>query len=277
MSAPSERISHFTLVNQLQPALHDAQQAPSPDQIGHRLFRAHMKTPHDVGGEIDTPVSPDLKQYEHWEENTYVTCECLGWRGIWVSEERRRIQNVDVGRTMYLGLPYYGRWLLAAARVLVEKHHITLGELIDRVDEVKRRYDDGAPQRLDARPRTEGDAATVARNEHHRAAIGIGDPQIFRGQAGAPTFAIGDAVRVRTLPTIFYTRTQEYTRGAQGEIVKVSYESPCPEEEAWGRDDARAEWFYIVRFEMSELWEDYAGLPHDSLQTEVPERWLEAA
>ena len=52
------------------------------------------------------------KEYEHWEHMTYVICEVLGWRGIWLSEERRRMGNVDVGRAMYLGLPYYGRWLL---------------------------------------------------------------------------------------------------------------------------------------------------------------------
>ena len=67
----------------------------------------------------------------------------LGWRGIWLSEERRRIGNVDVGRTIYLGLPYYGRWLLAAARILVDKHHISLGELTDRMVEVKARYEGG--------------------------------------------------------------------------------------------------------------------------------------
>jgi thiocyanate hydrolase subunit beta len=253
-----------------------SEQAPTPDEVDHAQFRALMKTPHDVGGELDVPVRYELKQYEQWEENTYVTCECLGWRGIWVSEERRRIQNVDVGHTLYFGLPYYGRWLLAAARVLVEKHHITLGELIERVDEVSRRYAGDGPRPLDAQPRTEGDQSAVARNHHHKAAVGIGDPQCFSGQAPPPSFAVGDAVRVRTLPTIFYTRTQEFTRGAEGEIAKVSYESPCAEEEAWGRDDAKAEWFYIVRFKMSALWDDYSGLPHDTLQTEVPERWLEA-
>lgn len=281
MSVQRDRLAQLELVNQIQPVLHDVMQAPTPDQVDHRLFRAQMKTSHDVGGELDTPVRYELKQEEQWEEDTYVTCEVLGWRGIWVSEERRRMQNVDVGRTQYLGLPYYGRWLLAAARVLVEKHHITLSELIERVDEVSRRYSpdltaDG-PLPLEARPREKGDEAAVERNHHHKAAVGLGDPQCFTGKASPAKFAVGDTVRVRTIPTVFYTRTQEFTRGATGEIAKVSYESPCPEEEAWGRDDAVPEWFYIVRFKMTELWEDYSGLPHDTLQTEVPERWMELA
>ena len=57
------------------------------------------------------------KDYEYWEHMTYVMCEVLAWRGIWLSEERRRMGNVDVGRAVYLGFPYYGRWLLSVARV----------------------------------------------------------------------------------------------------------------------------------------------------------------
>jgi hypothetical protein len=237
-----------------------------------------MKTSHDVGGEPDAPTVFELKQEEQWELDTYATCEVLAWRGIWVSEERRRMQNVDVGRTQYLGLPYYGRWLLAAARVLVEKHHVTLGELIERVDEVGRRHSQGIGADLPgAAPRTAGDPTAVERNRHHVAAVGKGDPQVFAGTAGTPGFAVGDRVRVRALPTLFYTRTQEYVRGARGTVVEVSYESIAPEDEAFDRHDQKPEWFYIVRFRMADLWEPYAGSASDTLQTELPQRWLEAA
>jgi hypothetical protein len=188
------------------------------------------------------------------------------------------MQNVDVGNTLYLGLPYYGRWLIAAARVLVDKRHVTLGELIERVDEVRRRYSQGLGAALpDAAPRAVGETAAVERNHHHVAAVGKGDPQCFAGMAGKPGFGVGDQVRVRRLPSLFYTRTQEYVRGARGTVVKVSYESIAPEDEAFDRDDQKPEWFYLVRFRMAELWEPYAGCPSDTLQTELPERWLEAA
>jgi hypothetical protein len=271
-------MSELELVAQLRPAFHQVQDAPTPDQIDHARFRAYMKTSHDVGGEPSAPAVFELKEEEQWELNTYVTCEVLGWRGIWVSEERRRMQNVDVGNTLYLGLPYYGRWLLAAARVLVDKRHVTLGELIERVDEVRRRYSQGLGAELpDAAPRAVGDPAAVERNDHHVAAVGKGDPQCFAGMAGKPGFGVGDQVRVRRLPTLFYTRTQEYVRGARGSVVKVSYESIAPEDEAFDRDDQKPEWFYIVRFRMADLWEPYAGYSGDTLQTELPERWLEAA
>jgi hypothetical protein len=253
-----------------------AADAPTPDQVDNARFRAYMKTSHDVGGEPDAPAVFELKEEEQWELDTYVTCEVLAWRGIWVSEERRRMHNVDIGRTQYLGLPYYGRWLLGAARVLVEKHHVTLGELIERVDEVRRRYPDAIGAELpDAAPRSAGDPAAVERNHHHVAAVGKGDPQCFAGLAGTPRFEVGDRVRVRSLPTLFYTRTQEYVRGARGTVVEVSYESIAAEDEAFDRDDQQPEWFYIVRFRMADLWEPYAGCPSDTLQTELPERWLE--
>jgi hypothetical protein len=265
------------LVAQLRPAFDRVQDPPAPDQIDHARFRAYMKTSHDVGGEPDAPAVFELKEEEQWELNTYVTCEVLGWRGIWTSEERRRMGNVDVGKTMYLGLPYYGRWLLAAARVLVEKHHITLGELIERVGEVRDRYTQGIGAGLpDATPRAAGDPAVVRRNEHHVAAVGKGDPQCYAGMADEPSFTVGDHVRVRDLPTVFYTRTQEYVRGARGTVVKVSYESLAAEDEAFERHDQKPEWFYIVRFRMADLWEPYAGCAGDTLQTELPQRWLEA-
>jgi hypothetical protein len=254
MSNRSDLMSDLELVGQLRPAFHQVQDAPTPEQIDHARFRAYMKTSHDVGGEPAAPAVFELKEEEQWELNTYVTCEVLGWRGVWTSEERRRMGNVDVGKTLYLGVPYYGRWLLTAARVLVEKRHVTLGELIERVDEVRRRYSQGIGAELpDAAPRAVGDAAAVKRNQH------------------------GDGVRVRGLPTVFYTRTQEYVRGARGTVVKVSYESVAPEDEAFDRHDQKPEWFYLVRFRMADLWEPYTGRPGDTLQTELPERWLEAA
>ncbi len=137
---------HIDLVGQLQPALHRPQHAPYPDAIDHALFRAYMRTSHDVGGEPDIPIRWEEKQEEQWEVNTYVTCECLAWRGIWNAEERRRRQNVDLGQTQYLGLPYYGRWLLSAARILVDKQHVTLTELINKIEEVRKRHEKKSPR-----------------------------------------------------------------------------------------------------------------------------------
>jgi hypothetical protein len=164
------------------------------------------------------------------------------------------------------------------ARILVEKHHIGLTELSERMAEVADRYAGGLDgQRPEARPKFEGDGAAVKRNAHHLHAVGKGDPQVYAGMAGEPRFAVGDAVVVRELPVLFYTRTPEYVRGATGEIAAVAYESPAAEDETWDRPDAKPEWFYVVRFTMADLWHGYTGTAADSLRTEIPERWLRPA
>ena len=277
MTTPMDRVAHLDLVARLKSSYQELPDAPTPDLIDHERFTAYTKTPHDVGGEPDAPIEFENKQYEMWEENTYVMCEVLGWRGIWLSEERRRMGNVDLGRTIYLGLPYYGRWLLAVTRVLAEKHHIGLSELAERMAEVRARYAGGLRGKpLEAKPKFEGDPSTVKRNRHHTHAVGKGDPQVFAGQAGEPKFKVGERVVVRELPVLLYTRTQEYVRGATGEVALVSYESPAAEDETWDGPDQKPEWFYIVRFHLSGLWHGYTGSGNDTLQTEIPERWLEA-
>jgi hypothetical protein len=42
---------------------------------------------------------------------------------------------------MYLGLPYYGRWLMTAAKILVDKQYVTLTELQEKMDEIRKRYE----------------------------------------------------------------------------------------------------------------------------------------
>jgi hypothetical protein len=87
-------------------------------------------------------------------------------------------------------------------------------------------------------------------------------------------FNVGDRVRVKNLPNLFYTRTQMFVRGASGMIAARTYEDLIPEDEAWNRDAAQREQFYIVRFRQKDLWESYP-FDNDTLQTEFPDRWLE--
>ncbi len=132
---------HLGICKQIQPALHEETHAPSPDMIDNAHFRAYTRSPHDIGGEPDVPITWEEKEEEVWEHNTFVTCEVLAWRGVWNAEERRRRQNVEIGETIYLGLPYYGRWLLTAAKILVDKQFVTLTELQEKMDEVRKRYE----------------------------------------------------------------------------------------------------------------------------------------
>ncbi len=115
------------------------------------------------------------------------------------------------------------------------------------------------------------------REHHAKKATGIGDPQCFKGEAGKARFKVGDRVRVRNLPDVFYTRCQVYTRGAVGTVTELVYESPAAEDEAWDNTD-KPEWFYSVVFRQKELWPEYPDLyAEDTLESEFSERWLEPA
>ncbi|MEX2253612.1 MAG: hypothetical protein WD649_05615 [Thermoleophilaceae bacterium] len=110
----------------------------SPYEISNELYGALRHVLHDVGGQPDLPVPFKEKEELDWEMNTYVTCECLGWRGVWNSEERRRAEN-DLGATLYFGLPYYARWATVAAKTLINKGLVTPDELSGKLDEVRAR------------------------------------------------------------------------------------------------------------------------------------------
>ena len=66
-----------------------------------------------------------------------------------------------------------------------------------------------------------------------------------------------------------------FVRGVSGTIAARTYKKTfIPEDEAWNRDDAQREPFYIVRFRQKDLWQGYP-FDNDTLQTEFPDRWLD--
>ena len=138
MPSRSELLHEEGIIGSLQPAIHIPQNWNY--EVSGPLYEAYMHPPHDVGGQFDVPVRWEEKEEEQWELNAYVTCEVLGWRGVWNSCERRRRADNDLGYTQYLGLPYYGRWIWSAAKMLVDKKHISLTELLEKIAEVKSRY-----------------------------------------------------------------------------------------------------------------------------------------
>ena len=185
MSTAAEREKQLALVSRLKATYPEVPEWPTPNMITSDHYWAYLKTNHDQGAQLNVAEPFLNKEEEQWEMMTYVLCEVLGWGGIWVSEERRRIANVDVGLPIYLGLPYYARWLWSVGKVLIEKEYITWGELTDRLAEVQARYAGGLKGRLpEAEPKFEGDGSKVKRNRNHIEAVGKGDPAMYAGQAG---------------------------------------------------------------------------------------------
>lgn len=122
-----------------------AQSAPTPASFDHTRFKQSMRIVHDLGGEPGGPIVREERKSEPWEVNTYAICECLSWRGVWTNVEKLR-RSADLG-DKYLAVPYSARFLLAATRALVDKQHITLTELTDKIEEVRRRHAQKSPRR----------------------------------------------------------------------------------------------------------------------------------
>lgn len=117
----------------------DDREFPDPHAFDG-TFKEFMRTAHDLGGEAGGPIQLQEREQMAWETNTLVTCECLAWRGIWNHTEKLR-RVVDLGDKQYFSLPYAGRFLLSATRAMVDKRLVTLAELTNKIDEVKKRYE----------------------------------------------------------------------------------------------------------------------------------------
>ena len=121
------------------PGTVDAREFPNPEFFA-ATFKGFMRTAHDLGGEAGGPIQLQEREPMAWEKDTMITCECLAWRGIWNHTEKLR-RVVDLGEAQYFSLPYAGRFLLSATRALVDKQIVTLAELSNKIEEVKKRHE----------------------------------------------------------------------------------------------------------------------------------------
>ena len=95
-------------------------------------------------------------------------------------------------------------------------------------------------------------------------------------------YAVGERVRVQdwdppNAPRKPHIRTPFYIRGKTGEIERICGEYRNPEALAYGEDGLPKQPLYRVRFDQTHVWPDYAGPPHDKVEIEIYEHWLEPA
>ena len=95
--------------------------------------------------------------------------------------------------------------------------------------------------------------------------------------AVAPSFAIGERVRVRKTAPLGHIRTPFYIRGQVGKIERFCGSFPNPEELAQMRDGMPAQPLYRVRFRQKDVWPDYQGPENDTVDVEIYQHWLEKA
>lgn len=92
-----------------------------------------------------------------------------------------------------------------------------------------------------------------------------------------PVFAPGDRVRVRKVDAPGHIRTPFYIRGVEGEIGRFCGCFRNPEEVAYGRYECEKRALYLVRFLQRDVWPDYRGARHDTVEIGLYEHWLEPA
>jgi nitrile hydratase len=143
----------------------------------------------------------------------------------------------------YLTSSYYEHWLTGVTTLLVEAG-------ITTSDELDRRAGGHFPL---SRPGRGDDPGWTERT--------------------APSFAIGDRVRVRAWHPFGHTRAPRYVQGRRGVIVRCDGNHNVPDVEAHGPRRV-LDPTYSVRFTARELWGELAG-EHETVHVDLWERYLE--
>jgi nitrile hydratase beta subunit len=210
---------------------------------------------HDLGGmhgfgrvavEADEPVFN-----ASWEGRVLgMVYQVVGFGWATVDAFRHGIERTDP--IDYLTLGYYGRWLAALERVLVDRGVLAAGA----VD--ARRHGRPVPAVATAPAAPESVASGFERRVE-----------------SAPRFRPGDPVRARVVSPSGHTRLPRYVAGRRG--VVEAMRPPCvfPDTNAHGLGES-PQHLYNVRFAATELWGD-AAEPYISVQIDLFEPYLEPA
>jgi hypothetical protein len=91
------------------------------------------------------------------------------------------------------------------------------------------------------------------------------------------TFKPGDTVRVRIGCPPGHFRTPAYIQGKTGSVVTVHGAFRNPESLAYGGDGLPKQSLYLVRFDQTQVWNQYTTSQQDTLFVDIYEHWLEPA
>jgi nitrile hydratase beta subunit len=222
-----------------------------------------MNGVHDIGGMHGFgPVDPEPEAEEpvfhsDWEARVFALWQALGAVGAW---------NIDMGRharerltpVEHMAASYYELSLNRIELLLVENGVLTAEELRSG--------------------RAEGPAADTLRERRLGAedvVVNLGRSRSFEVPAEeAPSFQVGDRIRVRPMAPLGHTRAARYVRGHYG-TVRAHYGAHVfPDRNAHGERVGKH--LYSVEFSSRELFGDEAG-PRDTVRLDLWEPYLLAA
>jgi nitrile hydratase beta subunit len=228
---------------------------------------------HDMGGmhgfgrvevEANEPAF-----HEAWHGRTLAIARLVLGNGL-ANGDAFRYAIESLAPATYLTAGYYGRWVAALERLLVDAGVLAPGELEARMRGTTPSEAHASPAMASGRGGAGGGTAAQS---------GVGP----RGQAGGgfvravrrqPRFAIGQAVRARNIHPAGHTRLPRYVRGKQGVVDRIHPACVFPDTNAHGRGE-NPQHVYSVRFEARELWGEDAE-PGARLNLDLFEEYLEA-
>ena len=208
---------------------------------------------HDMGGmhgfgpvavETDEPVF-----HAPWHRRVLgMVYQVVGFGWTNIDTFRHGIERIDPAT--YLTTGYYGRWLASLETVLAEAGVLAPGEVDARID--------GRPAPPPSVPRP-----------------GLPQPSagFVRAIVAPPAYAVGQAVRARTINPAGHTRLPRYVRGKRGIVHHVHPACVYPDTNAHGGGEQPCH-LYSVRFAASELWGADAE-PHAVVHVDLFEPYLE--
>jgi nitrile hydratase subunit beta len=220
---------------------------------------------HDMGGmhgfgpvvvEVDEPVF-----HATWEGRVLAMANLLRGEGPTnVDAFRHAIERMDPAE--YLATGYYGRWMAALERLLVEAGVLAPGEIEARLR--------GAPSGKEAAAKKTPAPRTPQGAQPSRGA----EAGVVRTVGNSPRFALGQAVRARNIHPEGHTRLPRYVRGKRGVVDRVHPSCVFPDTHAHGMGE-NPQYVYSVRFAARELWGEDAE-PGASVRLDLFEDYLEA-
>lgn len=224
-----------------------------------------MTRVHDMGGRFgDGPVVPepeDVKFHADWHPRALALTLACGSLGLW---------NIDVSRHArerlapkdYARFAYYEKWIAALADLLVETGALSADEL--------------------AAGKAQGNSPLATKRLEAEAAAGVlakGGPA-DRPSNVAPRFAVGDAVRLRSMPENVmvaggHTRLPAYAAGSAGRIVRMHGTHVLPDSNAHGLGEA-PEPLYAVALRAVDIWA-HPEHPQDEVILDLWDSYLQPA
>ena len=92
-----------------------------------------------------------------------------------------------------------------------------------------------------------------------------------------PQFEVGIRVLVEDLGLACHYRMPIFIRGKTGVVERFCGRYPNPEALAYGDRQAPLVELYRVRFSQCDVWENYDGPEHDTVDIEVYRHWMRPA